>query len=94
MDIIAELLTPANLLKPESATKDRQQSHKRYKQLQSVQNEDDAKQIVGAKAVSWDHVERRSGIDRREHNNCRGRWLESREEKDRRQLAKAISVTI
>ena len=75
---------------------DRQQPSKRYKQIKSAYTNigDDNNQLIGTKKVSWDHIDRRSGKDRREDDACRGRWLESRAEKDRRQIAHAIYVKI
>jgi len=98
MDVLAELLPPSYLVKSENAAKDKKHKGNKY---------NSRKHSYTAEAVSlaieenrtidsqhWDQVERRSGKDRREGEYCRGRWLESRAEKDRRQLSKAIQITI
>jgi len=96
MDVIAELLPSVNLVKSEKATKDRQHSKNRYKQMKAtyLNTEDDNRIVVGTVSETWNEIERRMGGDRREDERCRGRWLESRAEKDRRQLSKAIFVKI
>lgn len=98
MDVFTELLPASLLVKPEQTAGDRKQKSKgRYKNLSKAyaQNANEQQTLpVGVTTLNWDNVERRSGADRREHDKCRGRWLESRAEKDRRQLSKAIFVKI
>jgi len=97
MDVFTELLPSSFLAKPEQTAKDlKQKSKGRYKKLNNAyaQAEDKNVEPIGVTQLSWDDVERRSGEDRREYDKCRGRWLESRAEKDRRQLSKAIFVKI
>ncbi|MDO6445754.1 hypothetical protein Q4493_08215 [Colwellia sp. 1_MG-2023] len=98
MDLFTELLKPSNNFKTESTTKDRKQN-KQSKYPKSVQTRQSSpatnrENTVIRKASNWDEVERRSGKDRREQMEGRGRWLESRAEKDRRQIAKAIQFKI
>ena len=100
MDVLAELLPPAYLVKAENTAKDTKQKAK-YIQQEAEQNLSDSEEMESATAShklgdldGWDQAERRSGKDRREQGKCRGRWLESRAEKDRRQLSKAIEIKI
>lgn len=98
MDVLAELLPPSYLIKPETTAKDRKQKNKQYRQVKrsyaDVELSGTSEVLNIKRASNWDDVERRSGKDRREQMECRGRWLESREEKDRRQVAKAIQIKI
>ena len=96
MDVLAELLPPAYLIKSENAEKDRKQKtrHYRQKKLQTPDELSGKEPIQMAQISNWDDVERRSGKDRREQMEGRGRWLESREAKDRRQIAKRIQIKI
>jgi hypothetical protein len=98
MELFTELLKPSNSFKTESTTKDRKQNkHGKYQNsVKPRQNTPEQKQDITVirKASNWDEVERRSGKDRREQMEGRGRWLESRAEKDRRQIAKAIQFKI
>lgn len=98
MEFLAELLPPSYLVKTENTSKDKNQKSKQYRKMNNAYrstHSDPNEQLVGVKTMSdWDEVERRSGRDRREDMKCRGRWLESRAEKDRRQLAKAIQIKI
>jgi hypothetical protein len=98
MDVFPELLQPSNRVRTESTAKDRKQNSKsKYKSSKSYARNLPEENINNAqfrKISNWDDVERRSGKDRREQMECRGRWLESRAEKDRRQIAKAIKFKI
>lgn len=98
MDLLAELLPPSYQVKAENTAKDRKQKGKQYRSARKAYSNENSLQAassVNFKQVSnWDAVERRSGRDRREYMESRGRWLESRAEKDRRQLAKAIQIKI
>lgn len=98
MDLFTELLKPSNSFKTENAAKDRKQNaQNKYKNTIKFRQEvtDSANENTAVRKVSnWDEVERRSGKDRREQMEGRGRWLESRAEKDRRQIAKAIQIKI
>lgn len=98
MDVLAELLPPSYLVKPENTAKDRKQKHQQYRKIKHSYvegfSDETQSQTAIAKASNWDEVERRSGKDRREQMECRGRWLESRAEKDRRQQSKGIQIKI
>lgn len=98
MDLFTELLIPSNSFKAENTAKDRKHNgQNKYKNTGKYRN-DSAEPETGNSAIrkvsNWDDVERRSGKDRREQMEGRGRWLESRAEKDRRQIAKAIQFKI
>ncbi len=98
MDVLAELLPPSYLVKSENTAKDRKQKNRSNRQLSYAYAsvaEDESDSSLAVKEVSnWDDVERRSGKDRRAQMEARGRWLESRAEKDRRQKSKAIQIKI
>lgn len=98
MDVLAELLPPSYLVKPENTAKDRKQKNKAYSQSSqayaNVSEEESTNQLAVKEASNWNEVERRSGKDRRAQMESRGRWLESRAEKDRRQQSKAIQIKI
>lgn len=98
MDLLAELLPPTYQVKAENTAKDRKQKGNQYRSAKKAYLAEQSQQsssVVNFKQVSnWNEVERRSGRDRREYMENRGRWLESRAEKDRRQLAKAIQIKI
>ena len=97
MDVFPELLTSSLLVRADKPAEDlKQKSKNRYKTMRKVYAApvDDETITVGVSSFSWDEVERRSGEDRREQEKCRGKWLESRLEKDRRELSNAIFVKI
>lgn len=98
MDVLAELLPASYLVKAENTAKDRKQKNKQYRQMKHSYNDttssESSDRVDFKRASNWDDVERRSGKDRREQMECRGRWLESRDEKDRRQISKAIVLKI
>ncbi len=99
MDVLAELLPPSYLVKSENTAKDKKQNakytHRNKGGYQALTDTDEQAVSVNVRQASnWDQVERRSGRDRREYLESRGRWLESRAEKDRRQLSKAIQIKI
>lgn len=99
MDVLAELLPPSYLNKTENAAKDRKQqpqSRQSAKALKAFaeQETDVAIQHLPENNESWQGEERRSGDDRRQQEKARGRWLESRAEKDRRQVRQAIQIKI
>jgi len=94
MEVLADLLPPSHVIKSENAAKDRQQKHyKKAKQLYAYNGSAAVKQRLDENNT-WDQVERRSGEDRRLQKENRGRWLDSRAEKDRRQLSQALFVKI
>jgi len=94
MDVLADLLPPSHVIKSETAAKDRQQrQYKKATQLYAVNAPVAAEEEVKT-SEDWDQIERRSGSDRRLQNENRGRWLDSRAEKDRRQLSRALFVKI
>jgi len=95
MDVFAELLPASHLIKTETTAKDKQQQSQ-YQKAKAIyqQVESEKTNLTKTKPASWDDIDRRSGIDRRLTKQNRGKWLESRAEKDRRQLAEAIFVKI
>lgn len=96
MDIFVNLLPPSYLVKLENSSKDRKQKEQKYCQFTKVTEVDDkARSQAYIKDTSnGNELDRRSGIERRDQSKCRGRWLESREAKNRRELAKAIQIKI
>ncbi|GLX77291.1 hypothetical protein tinsulaeT_06310 [Thalassotalea insulae] len=98
MDVLAELLPPSYLVKSENTAKDKKQRSRHYRKNASQYSQNDQELAVKSshaeQNTNWDQVDRRSGKDRRHNNKCRGRWLESRAEKDRRQQSKAIEIKI
>ena len=98
MDVLTELLTPSYSVKSESTAKDRKQKNKGYSQTRHkypANNSENPSDIIDIRTASnWGEVERRSGRDRREQMEGRGRWLESRDRNDRRTTRLAISVKI
>ncbi|WP_448547775.1 hypothetical protein [Thalassotalea fusca] len=95
MDFIDDLLPAAYAMRSEVLAKDKRQQPKanKRKQYKSV-NQDVVETTTARQKDSWDSEERRSGEDRRQKKLNRGRFLESREEKDRRQLANALFLKI
>jgi hypothetical protein len=97
MDRLTDFLPLPVLLKTEQMTEDRKQKAKNpYKKHlpHLTEGTDNNQSIIGVTSLNWDHIERRSGNDRRYLEKERGKWLDSRAEKDRRQLAKAVFVKI
>ncbi|MDG1752731.1 MAG: hypothetical protein P8I03_13895 [Thalassotalea sp.] len=98
MDLFTELLKPSNSFKTENTAKDRKHNtQNKYTNTVKYRNGSSENKTANStirKISNWDDVERRSGRDRREQMEGRGRWLESRAEKDRRQIAKAIQFKI
>ena len=98
MDLFTELLIPSNSFKTENTAKDRKHNTKsKYNNTVKYRNDSSENKTSDStvrRVSNWDDVERRSGKDRREQMEGRGRWLESRAEKDRRQIAKAIQFKI
>ncbi|WP_448564313.1 hypothetical protein [Thalassotalea ganghwensis] len=96
MNVLAELLPPAHLVKSENTAKDRKQKPKQYKKIAKYSSDDqqDEQHNFGAAANVWDRVERRSGEDRRAKRQSRGRWHDSRTRKDRRKSEQGIFVKI
>ena len=95
MDFIDDLLPTAYAVRAEVLAKDKrqQQKSKPLKQYHTVNR--DVEETKRAKIQStWDQEERRSGEDRRQKQLNRGRFLESRAEKDRRQQANALFLKI
>ncbi|OKY25322.1 hypothetical protein [Thalassotalea sp. PP2-459] len=87
MDVLADLLPPSYLVKSETTAKDRQpEQHEPQQEQSSEENNETAEQTQKKKKAPKKayFVERRSGEDRRLHQKNRGRWLDSRLNKDRR----------
>ena len=96
MDIFADLLPSAHTVKAESTAKDRKQKPKQLRKIEKLyrENIDVVEEKVGVASSNWEHDERRSGEDRRLQKKNRGRWLDTREPKDRRQQSQALFVKI
>lgn len=102
MDVMPELLTSVLISKTESTANNSKQKNKYYKKQRFVDNTDSTDELVvdesQAKLVErasvWAEKDRRSTNDRRNKMAKRGRWLESRDKKDRRRTDKGISITI
>jgi hypothetical protein len=96
MDVFVNLLPPSYLVNLENSPKDRKQKEKQNHQSSKVDEVDDKdpSQSPIKSTSNWNELDRRSGTDRRDQNKCRGRWLESREEKNRRELKKAIQIKV
>ncbi|WP_286272001.1 hypothetical protein [Thalassotalea hakodatensis] len=85
MDVLADLLPPSYLVKSETTAKDRQPEQHEPQEEQSSEENNEAQPQKKKKASKKAYfVERRSGEDRRLHQKNRGRWLDSRLNKDRR----------
>lgn len=108
MDVLSDLLstasavTPAHVAKSENAAKDRKHKGMPYKQIKTpVKDENTTLEnteasVLKTKESKWTKTDRRSTNDRRKQLSKRGRWLESRDKKDRRAVEQIpeISVTI
>ena len=91
MDVFTELLPASFTTKPEATAKDSKQKKARNDKSkpstpQSVKDKPEQVKMV--------ETERRTGEERREKVVNRGRWLESRDKKDRRASKSKISVKI
>lgn len=104
MDIVSDLLPSMHKLKSvDSSTDKKQRNNQNTKQSnnQNKQRQKENNQLGKLKAAAviqtqnYDdrelHVEKRSGEDRRNGTETRGRWLESRINQDRR---KNISINV
>jgi len=102
MDVMPELLTSVLISKPESTENNKKQKNKHYKKQRAIDNVtesddvilDETQETQVEKASAWAEKDRRSTRDRRQQVVQRGRWLESRNTKDRRRSDKGISITI
>ncbi|NQZ81953.1 MAG: hypothetical protein HRT52_13140 [Colwellia sp.] len=96
MDVITELLPPTNLVKSETATKDRKQAKKNRKEKEVAIKNDNTGSVVPMKIKfsDWNSLDRRTGNDRRKQMSKRGRWLESRDKNNRREVELSISMKI
>ncbi|WP_206484393.1 hypothetical protein [Thalassotalea sp. G2M2-11] len=99
MDVLTELLPPSYKVKSENTAKDKKQRGKQQRSNAKAYRNDalpdeGLPEVAIRQAENWQQVERRSGKDRREHMESRGRWFESRDKKDRRQLSHAIEIKI
>lgn len=96
MDVLIDLLPSVNQVKISHAKKDKRQRNKYSRQMNNTarynENVNDSNTIL--KKVLWAGPERRTSVERRQLKNKRGRWLESRDCKDRRSSESAISVKI
>lgn len=94
MDIYNELVADTRWVKFEQAMKDKRQRQQQQQAEQEAQQQDLPEQTTDRgsfvapqnQASNEDiFVERRSGIDRRQQRNSRGRFIDSRLTNDRRQ---------
>ncbi|ASP48671.1 hypothetical protein [Cognaticolwellia beringensis] len=93
MEVLIDLLPASYTAKAEPSAKDSRQKQARAhdKKKPNLTPEHDEAEISEQKEVE---NERRTGDDRREQTLNRGRWLESRDRKDRRENESAICVKI
>ena len=93
MEVLIGLLPASYTAKAEPSAKDSRQKQQRAhdKKKPSLAAEHDVAEISEQKKIE---NERRIGDDRREQTLNRGRWLESRDRKDRRENQSAICVKI
>lgn len=99
MDALAELImSPAYSIKSKNPSQDQKQNPSKDNAYKKNKYSHIAEEQVNNFAVkqrnSWSKSERRTGKDRRKQLDERGRWLESREAKDRRSRATDIFVKI
>lgn len=102
MDIIPDLVTSVLVPKTESTGNNKKQKNKHYKkqalpkkvEADAEDDVDENKATLVEKSSNWVGKDRRSTNDRRKQVAKRGRWLESRNSKDRRKSNKVISITI
>lgn len=99
MNVLIDLLPSVNRVKTETSKKDKRQRNKYNRQMNSsnldiIKGNEESAPVTELKQVFWDGPERRNINDRRQLKNKRGRWLESRDRKDRRAVEYAISVKI
>jgi len=89
MESVQRVLPSVNIISSEKSAKDTQHKNQdKYKPLQVVTNENEQLALTDTKTVSQNsdtvEIDRRTGADRRLSAKKRGRWLESRTQKDRR----------
>jgi len=99
VNVLIDLLPSVNRVKTETSKKDKRQRNKYNRQMNSsnldiIKVNEESDPVTELKQVFWDGPERRNINDRRQLKNKRGRWLESRDRKDRRAVEYAISVKI
>ncbi len=99
MNVLIDLLPSVNRVRTETSKKDKRQRNKYNRQMNSsnldlIKSNEESEPVTELKQVFWDGPERRNINDRRQLKNKRGRWLESRDRKDRRAVEYAISVKI
>lgn len=102
MDIIPDLLASALVPKASSTGNNKKQKNKHYENQSSTKSDNsldaddvnETKAKLVEKSSNWTEKDRRSTNDRRKQIAKRGRWLESRDTKDRRKSDSVISITI
>jgi len=90
MDLLQRVLPSTNLISSEKSAKDtKHKKHSRQISWQVINNVDEPIETVIPEVASFSPEqtkdERRTSSDRRLSAKKRGRWLESRNKKDRRQ---------
>ena len=96
MDVVSDLLPSMHKLKSIDSSNDKKQQNKHNKQRQKEINQiGKLKTVAVIQTQNYDDselfVEKRSGEERRNGAETRGRWLESRISQDRR---KTISINV
>lgn len=96
MEVFTDLLPDSYTAKPEPSAKDSKQKKEKNKKVKYKQERTLLPVVVENSPPKKKIVEddRRTGEERREKVLNRGRWLESRDRKDRRANETAISVKI
>lgn len=101
MEINSELLASVLIPKAESTSKNRKRKNKKYDEQSTLKQDqcddadtDETSANLVQKSSNWEEKDRRCTNDRRKKVAKRGRWLESRDKKDRRKSDKGISITI
>ena len=84
MNFINEFLPEVRRVQMENASRDKKQKNSaRYQQFEQSKEQDE-ENTMNVEEIIWADIERRSGEDRRQQHSERGKWLESRHNKDRR----------
>ena len=91
MDVLTELLPSSYTAKAEPSAKD---SRQRQSQAKKSHSEDQQMALNNNDLKTGPDNERRAGDDRRLQSMKRGRWLESRDKKDRRTATTDLSLKV
>ena len=98
MDVLTELLPSSYTGKTESSSKDSRRHQPKHNQKINQKNDIELIEKKLNDKANVDKsvwvIERRSGDDRRQQKMDRGRWLESRDRKDRRSNPSTVFVKV